>query len=336
MRYLHSCILPVIFGISFSVSAATSVVVQPLSELLEETFQSAPAQVINENHVMVSARLSAPVEKVLVQVGDSVEAGQSLLRLECTDYELEKAQASSGLKALQAQTRLARQQLSRAERLLKQKNASKELRDQRRAELDSLLAQQEGAKAQLQEAELAVERCSVEAPFAGVVTGRSVSEGDLVAPGVMLLKVIAKDKQEVTAGLSTQQVSSLEQSGKISFQFNGQSYPLSLRAIVPFVDNRARTQQVRFSFSDNSALSGSSGRLVWLDAKGRLPVRYIVSRDGNLGVMTSEDGKAEFVVLSGAIEGQAAIVDLPSETQIIVEGHHAVSNGDEIAITGQE
>lgn len=336
MRYLHSCMILAILGVSFSAAAATSVVVKPLSELLQETSQSAPAHVINENHAMVSARLSAPVEKVLVQVGDTVDAGQNLLRLECTDYELGKAKASSGLKALQAQTRLARQQLSRAERLLKQKNASKELRDQRRAELDSLLAQQEGAKAQLKEAELAVERCSVEAPFAGVVTGRAVSEGDLVAPGVMLLKVLAKDAQEVSADLSAQQVKSLKQSSKISFQFNGQDYFLNLRAIVPFIDNRARTQQVRFSFAENGALTGSSGRLIWRDAEGRLPIRYIVSRDGNLGVMKAAAGKAEFVALTGAIEGQAAVVDLPPETQIIVEGQHAVASGDEITITAQE
>ena len=143
MKQVVGCLFICVSSISF---AATSVVVKPLSELLTVSSQSAPAQVINDDHTVISARLSANVDKVLVKTGDIVEKGQILVQLECSDYHLATQQSQSALKALQAQIRLARQQLSRAERLLKQKNASLELRDQRRAELASLLAQEQGAK----------------------------------------------------------------------------------------------------------------------------------------------------------------------------------------------
>lgn len=333
MRQLFTLTLLVL---STQLQAAESVVVKPLSELLAPSSQSAPAQVINDHHVIISSRLNAPVEEVLVNVGDQLDKGAPLLKLECRDFDLRLVQVESELNALQAQTRLARQQLSRAERLLKQRNASKELRDQRRAELDSLLAQASGAKARLDEAELAVSRCTPVAPFKGVVTERLVGEGSLVASGSPLFKLLAEDRQEVSALLSSKQLASLPNSTKIEYQIQQQRYPLELRVIVPFVENRARTQEVRLQFSADKAISGSSGRLVWQEQQGRLPVQYIVSRDGQLGVMGLNDSKAEFIELPRAVEGQAAVVDLPLDMMVIVEGQHGVESGSDVTVMAQE
>ncbi|WP_415897321.1 efflux RND transporter periplasmic adaptor subunit [Neptuniibacter sp. QD57_21] len=333
MRQLFTLTLLVL---GTQLQAAESVVVKPLSELLAPSSQSAPAQVINDHHVIISSRLNAPVEEVLVNVGDQLDKGAPLLKLECRDFDLRLVQVKSELNALQAQTRLARQQLSRAERLLKQRNASKELRDQRRAELDSLIAQASGSQARLDEAELAVARCTPVAPFTGVVTERLVGEGSLVASGTPLFKILAEDRQEVSALLSSKQLASLPNSTKIEYQIQQQRFPLELRVIVPFVENRARTQEVRLQFSADKAISGSSGRLVWQEPQGRLPVQYIVSRDGQLGVMGLNDSKAEFIALPKAVEGQAAVVDLPLDMLVIVEGQHGVESGSDVTVMAQE
>jgi len=322
--------------VSTQLFAAESVVVKPISQLLVDAVQSAPAKVVNDHHAVISSRLNAPVSQVLVNVGDKVAKDQVLVQLECQDFELRKVQVNSELKALQAQTRLARQQLNRAERLLKQRNASKELRDQRRAELDSLIAQASGVKARLDEAELAISRCAPKAPFAGAVTERMVSDGSLVAPGSALFKVLAQGRQEVAALLSAPQLADLHNAAKVSYQFNGQIYPLDLRVVVPYIDNRARTQEVRLTFSGDKALTGSSGRLVWQEQQGRLPIRYVVSRAGQLGLMRLVAGKAEFVALPNAVEGQAAQVDLPLDTVIIVEGQHGIESGNEVTVAAQE
>ncbi|MCV6609223.1 MAG: efflux RND transporter periplasmic adaptor subunit [Amphritea sp.] len=313
-------------------SAATSVVVHPLHELLVKTPMSAPAQVINEDHAQISAQLSARVTEILVRVGDQVTADQPLVMLDCRDYDLAAQRAQSSLGSLQAQIRLARQQLNRAERLVKQNSASKELRDQRRAELDSLQAQSAGARAGISEAELAQSRCSVTAPFAGVVTERSVSQGNLVTPGTPLLKLLGSDQSEVSAALTAQQAASLQQAQAIHYQYFNRQYPLQFRALVPYADQRSRTQQIRLSFTEESAIAGSSGRLVWQEAGGRLPVRYIVSREGKLGVMLYRDGTAEFMMLPDAIEGQAAKVDLPADTLVIVEGHYGAVSGEPVTV----
>lgn len=336
MKPVVGCLLFCMSSISL---AATSVVVKPLSELLSVSSQSAPAQVINDDHAVISARLSANVDKVLVNAGDMVEKGQTLIQLECRDYHLAKQQSQSALKALQAQTRLARQQLSRAERLLKQKNASLELRDQRGAELASLLAQEEGAKAGLSSSELAVERCTPKAPFSGTITARMVSEGSLVTPGTPLVKVLEHASSEVAAHLTEAQLKDLNtldlsSQNSVHYQLSGHQYPLTLRVIIPLVDTRARTQEIRLSFmGGTSALTGSSGRIVWQEPVGRLPIQYVVSRSGELGLMQIVDGKADFIQLPNAIEGQAPQVTLPLDTLIIVEGQHGIKVGQAVVIT---
>ena len=325
---------------SGSLLAATSVVVQPLHALLIQTPMSAPAEVVNDDHAQISAQLSARVTQVLVQVGDRVVADQPLVALDCRDFDLAAERAQSQLSSLQAQARLARQQLNRADRLVKQNSASKELRDQRRAELDSLQAQAVGARAGVSDAELARSRCSITAPFKGVVTERSVSQGNLVTPGTRLLMLLGSEHAEISAALTSPQAASLKQAQSIHYQYFNQQYPLQLRAFVPFIDQRARTQEVRLGFAEElskahieqSAIAGSTGRLVWQEAGGRLPVRYIVSREGQLGVMLYRAGKAEFVLLPDAIEGQAAKVDLPADAQVIVEGQHGAVSGEPVTV----
>ncbi len=317
---------------AFQVQAATQVVTKPLSELVVEVRQSAPAEVVNDNHVWVSSRLNAQIESVQVKVGDQVEAGQPLLEFECHDFDLNQQQASAQLQALQAQGRLARQQLNRAARLLKQKNASIELRDQRRAELDSLQAQQQGAKARLAEADLAIARCTLRGPVAGVVTATKAAPGAFVNQGVQLLRLLAHQTQEVSATLNSEQISDLQQSTEIFYQLGDMQFPVQLRAVVPLVDSRARTQELRLVFMADAALSGSSGRLLWQEAKPRLPIQYVVSRAGQLGVMRVVADKAEFVQLPQAVEGQAVKVGLAADTVIIVEGQHSVSTGDDVTL----
>lgn len=333
MRVLLGSLL---LAISCSSLSATTVVVAPLSELLKQTAHSAPAQVVNEDHAFVSARVSAEVKDIFVQVGDKVSAGQKLLQLDCRDHLLASKQAESALKTINAQSRLARQQLLRAEKLLKQKNASIELRDQRRAELDSLLAQQRGAQAVLDTAKLAVERCTPSAPYDGVVTEQLVSTGDLTIPGTPLLRVLSDAGQEVSAALNVEQVARLQSATDIAFALNGEYFPLKLRASIPLVNSKARTQEVRLSFMEASALSGSSGRIEWLDSGGRLPAKYVVSREGQLGLMQVINNKANFVKLPKAIEGQAVEVALPEGSLIIVEGQHAVNDQEVVTLVNQE
>ncbi len=329
-----SGVLLILFSAAFSVAAARagSVKVAPLSALVSPVQYSAPAEVTNYDHSQLSAQISALVQQVSVDVGDRVEQGQLLVQLDCRDHRLALEQSQSVKAALDARIRLARQQLSRAERLLKQRSASQELRDQRRAELDTLRAERQGSEVQIRAQQITVERCQVKAPFAGVITERMAAEGSLANVSSPLIRLLRTDRAEVKAKLPFLQVAQLQQGHTPRYQADGESYPLQLRAVIPLINSRSRTQEVRLSFAAEQALTGSSGRLIWQGRHPAIPVGMMVKRDGVLGLMLYEAGVSHFRPLPEASEGQAALVDLPEDTLVIIEGQHAVSDGDAVEL----
>ncbi|NVK40548.1 MAG: efflux RND transporter periplasmic adaptor subunit [Oceanospirillaceae bacterium] len=323
-------LLPLILGLLATAAQAVTVRVATVESLVEAVEYSAPARVVAEDHSLLSAQISGLIDAIRVRVGERVVAGQALVQLECHDYDLALQQARSNLDSLDARIRLAHQQLERAKTLVKQRNASVELRDQRQSELDQQVAERAGAVLVIDKAQLAVKRCSVNAPFDGVVTERLASEGSLASPGTPLLKLLRDQALEVEAEVPLEQVESLRRAQQRAFVNDGRRYPLTLRSVVPLVDSRTRTRPIRLVFGDDAALAGSSGRLVWQAPQPRLPASLMVRRGGQLGLMLYDGGRARFAPLPDAREGQAAEVDLPRGSLVIVEGQQVLNDGDEV------
>ncbi|MFC6670451.1 efflux RND transporter periplasmic adaptor subunit [Marinobacterium aestuariivivens] len=323
-------ILPLVLGLLASVAQAATVRVASLESLVIRVEYHAPARVVAEDHSLLSAQIGAQVLSIPVRVGDAVRQGQLLVRLDCRDYELALQQAESSLQSLLARIRLARQQLNRAETLAKQRNVSEELLDQRRSELDRFVADETSARLQIDSARLAVKRCLVKAPFDGVVSERLATEGSLASAGTPLLRLLRDTGLEVEAELPLDRTETLVQAGSVLFENGGHRYPLKLRTILPLVDSRTRTRRVRLEFTDEPALAGASGRLVWQPREPRVPASLLVRRDSQLGLMLFDTGRARFAPLPRALEGQAAAVDLPPGTLVIIEGQHAVTDGDAV------
>lgn len=301
-----------------------------LGSLLTPVRYSAPAEVVQPDHTVVSARIQGQIDSIVVQDGDAVEAGALLVRLDCADYHLQHQLRNAERAALVAQHQLARQQLQRAQQLLKQRNASRELYDQRKAALARLQAQFKGSEALLAQAALSVARCDIRAPFAGVVTARLASTGSYVVEGAGLVRLLRLDGLEVRAALSTTDEAALRQAAEFWLHVDNKNYPLQLRTVLPHVDNRARTRAVLLDFVDNTALAGSRGRLVWQDGRQQLPPRYRVQRAKHTGLMLWIEGKAQFYPLPAAIEGQPAVVDLPADTELIIEGQFSLRDGEAV------
>lgn len=318
-----------VFLTAVSVQAA-SVRTATLAELAFVVEESAPATVVSYDHSLLSAQIDGRVLDVPVRVGDHVSQGQVLVKLECSDYELVQVQAVAALSALDARLVLARQQLQRAEKLVKQRNASEELRDQRRAELRALQAERRSAVAAVDNAKLRVSRCEIQAPFSGTITERPAMLGSLASIGTPLVKVLSDTPPELSAQVSSALLHSLTNAEDAFFVNDRIRYPVQLRVDLPLVNAVTRTREVRMRFTEKSALTGASGRLIWRNNQQQIPAQYAVKREGVLGLMLWRGGRAEFFALPNALEGQALKVDLPADTELIVEGQHSVEDGETV------
>jgi RND family efflux transporter MFP subunit len=322
-------------GSSASHAAAVPVTTAALGELLEQPQNSAPATVIARSSPSLSAEISARIEAIPVRVGDIVSAGELLVQLDCREYDSLLAAAAAGLQQLASERDFAAAQLRRAEGLKLKKGISDEGVEQRKSEWQSYVARYRMQEEAQRQARLQVERCRIRSPFKAVVVERLADSGSLATVGTPIVKIVQLDDIELSARLRQQEAASLQRSAAIWFHYLGERYALELRSIVPVIDALTRTREARLRFSGEAAPAGAAGRLLWQGGSPQLPASYLVRRGSELGLFYSEGGVARFHALPGAVEGQPAAVDLPLDTQLIVQGRQRLSDGDDISVAPQ-
>lgn len=143
--------------------------------------------------------------------GGIITEGQVLVRLENDDYRLGVVRANSVVAS--AEQRLARE-------IAESEIAVQDLRDlgienpsplaRREPQLADARAALESAKAQLAEAELALRRTAIVAPFSGRVREKSVDIGQFASPGQSLGRIFATDVVEVVLPITDEQMGQMD------------------------------------------------------------------------------------------------------------------------------
>lgn len=135
----------------------------------------------------LATRTSGTIERVRVDVGAAVRAGEVLLSLDDASTEAQIEGAQAGL-------RQATRRFERIEALAADGAAT----DQ---ELDDARAALETARAHLASARSQQAYVTLRAPFSGYVSARHADPGDLAAPGRPLLTVVGTDSLKVVTDL---------------------------------------------------------------------------------------------------------------------------------------
>jgi RND family efflux transporter MFP subunit len=307
---------------------------QPFAALAVYPQLTAPATVVSDNDSRLSAEVSARIIDIPVQVGDRVEKGALLLRLERQDLALQLTRAQAALAALDARIDLARYELKRAQSLSSKKAISEQTLKQRESELATLVAEHKGQQAAVAQAQRAVDKTELRAPFNAIVMQRLGQIGELANPGTPLLRLLDAEHIEVSSPLQPAQVAALSDKGQAELFFvsDDQSYPLQLRLITPAMDSRSRTREARLRFSGPRPLPGSAGQLQWRQPTANLPADLISQRQGKLGVFTLQGKQAHFVALPQAEVGRPVIARLAPDTLIITEGRFSLRDGDPVRV----
>ena len=184
--------------------AGLNVFAEPVREVALTLTVEAQGEVRPKREIIVAPQISGRVAYVSPDFVDGgfIRRGQVLVRVEAEDYELGVVRARSTVAS--AEQRLARE-IAEAELALQDledlgmTDASPLAR--REPQLAEARASLDSAKAQLQDAELALARTAVVAPFDGRVRSRSVDIGQVVAPGQSLGQIFDTDVVEVSLPL---------------------------------------------------------------------------------------------------------------------------------------
>ncbi|MEZ5458484.1 MAG: efflux RND transporter periplasmic adaptor subunit, partial [Steroidobacteraceae bacterium] len=225
------------------------------------------------------------VERVLVEVGDQVKAGQALLQLDTRTLQVDLRRAEAGHAQARANLDLATASATRGETLLASRLISQSNFDELRSARAAAEAQLQSAAAERDAARLRLSYATLRAPDAGVISARMIQPGQIVASGVELLRLIRRGRLEWRAELAETDLVRVKPGASVWVQApDGTDVAGTVRAISPALDTGSRTALIYADLPDPGALRAgmfAEGRIVLGRVDARvLPREAVVVRDG--------------------------------------------------------
>jgi multidrug efflux system membrane fusion protein len=249
---------------------------------------------------------------VLVEVGDRVEAGAALFRIDEGPYRMALAEAEAGLSLARAESANAEQEAARLRLLLDQNAASQQRYDQLRTRAEVARAQVAQMQARVAKARRDLAQTEVHAPYAASVIERRAHEGAMAGSGPIL---VLQESAALEAILDVPEATPVAVQAGDSVRLFVEGLPDPIESTVASVSQRVdpgtRTYEVRADVTDASGQlkAGSYARAELQVARSEArPVVHrsaLLTRDGRSFVLAVEDGVVRYVpVRVGVSEGE--------------------------------
>ncbi len=171
----------------------------------------------------IRAELAGRVLSTAVEAGQRVSAGTILARIDDASLSDDAMSARSGLTTAELTYTQAERELERARTLAKAGAIA--VRDVESAERAALQAKAglDDAKARVAARAKALGNTVLRAPFAGVVSERSVNAGDIVTPGAAMFTIVDPSSLRLEGSVPAEAAGRVAVGAKVDFALNG--YP---------------------------------------------------------------------------------------------------------------
>ena len=194
----------------------------------------------------VRAETNGPVREVRVQAGQRVSAGALLAKLDDTALNDAFLSARAAFRSADVALADARRDLERDERLHRAGAVSERDLERSKSRVTTAEAALADAQARMVSAQEQLRKTAVRAPFAGVVSEREVSAGDVVQPGALLYTIVDPSSLQLEATVPAEQLQSLKVGTPVEFTIAGygtRRFQGRINRMNPSVD--PATRQVR-------------------------------------------------------------------------------------------
>ncbi|WP_029524164.1 efflux RND transporter periplasmic adaptor subunit [Polaromonas glacialis] len=196
----------------------------------------------------LSAQVPGAIVSLRVKAGDSVKAGQELLRIDARSASQNAAASDAQVQAAQASLNVATKDYERQKQLFQKQYISQSALDRAQAQWQATQAQVRALQAQAGAARTQSGFFVVNAPYAGVVSDVPVTLGDMAMPGRALVTMHDPAELRVTAAVPQSAIAGLGDTSAVRFELPGLATGL-LRPtqvqVLPVVDAATHTAQVR-------------------------------------------------------------------------------------------
>ncbi len=280
----------------------------------------------------VIAKVSGVALQVLVEEGQYVQAGQTLVRLDSARSALVAAQTAAQLRKLEAN-------YARSRQLADQNLISANDNDQLRYDL-------ENARAANNAANLELAYANVTAPISGVIASRSIKAGNFVQINTPIMRIVDVSRLEAVLNVPEREMATLKAGLPVQLAVDalpGKTFSGMVDRVSPVVDSGSGTFRVVCAFADGQALRpGMFGRLrIDYDQRADalvVPRTALLEDEADPAVFVVRNKKSARVpVKLGYMDGQWAEVrsGIKEGDQVVIAGKAALRDGTDVQVIGQ-
>src|SRR5207244_966497 len=262
-------------------------------------------------------RVGGKILERSVNVGQRVQKGQILMRLDAVDLKLAFAAQQANVKAARAKSILAKADEARFARLVPSGAVSRQEYDHARAARDSTAAQLEAAEAQARVSNNSSEYAELLADADGVIV-RTLSEpGQVVAAGQTVIQLAHDGPREALINLPEGVRPDLGTTAAAQLYGQDQTYQAKLRQLSDAADPASRTFEARYVLEGQAASAplGSTVTITLVTKQNsgnqsvRVPVGAVYDRGSGPGVwIVGDKSEVKFRSVQIASIGQEEVV----------------------------
>ena len=227
-----------------------------------------PAELLPFETVQITAAVPGIVTRVLFEPGTQVKQGQALAEIKAEEYALKAQQARAAVTKAEALVREAEDALSRrrAARAVRAQLVSDESVVSWQTRSDVARAELAQARAQRAAAELTHQQAVVRAPRPGVMQSRSVQQGQYLAVGAALGKLVQPTPLRVQFSVPAAAAHLLQPGMALQFAVPPavQRHPAEVRYVAATAESAARHVQVQALAQGSLAARPGMFARVWI------------------------------------------------------------------------
>ena len=209
-----------------------------------------------EDEVAIAFRIGGRLLVNDRKLGDRVEAGQVVARLESQNELNALRAAKAALTAAQGQLTQARNHFERQDTLLYQGWTTRANHDQAKQKMQTAQAQVDAAEAQLKTAHDLVSFTELKADAPGVVTAVGPGAGEVVQPGQMILRLARQDGRDAVFDVPAQVIRNAPGDPQITVTLTDDSRVSAkgrVREVAPQANPVTRTFEVKVGLTNPPA-----------------------------------------------------------------------------------
>lgn len=293
----------------------------------------------------ISTAVPGLVEAVHLDSGAWVKSGEVLLELDPALEEIAILQADAAIALAEAELADAHRRLKIAENLAERSFGPQTAVDALKTEVETKEATIKRGKAERASAVERLERHTVKAPYAGVISQRMAEAGQWIVPGTTVFELVAMTGLRLDVPVPQQYYPQIKSGTEITAKFDALPdvvVPVRVDAVIPVSDPAVRTFTLRLVPKTESIAiapgmsarvsialqSGTKGLVVSRDALVRYP-------DGRITVWVLEENGEMSLVKERRIEIGKAFEGVVHVRSGLKDGERVVVRGNESLREGQ-